>query len=108
MLPTIRAVLLGEIEELFEAASRGQLAESADHFVPLKPVASDPHIWELRHRNPLAYRFYHGEPPRYPSLLVKLHRHIKDSRTTQQSEIDYAISRYYPKEGYNSQVVFLV
>lgn len=97
MIPTERAVVKGEIEELFDAAAHGLLEESADDYEPLKPIVTDPEIWELRFQEPAEYRFYHGEPPRHPSVLVKLHRHIKDDADAQQAEILYAISRYYPE-----------
>ncbi|MEJ6554008.1 hypothetical protein PQI51_03095 [Microbacterium esteraromaticum] len=94
LIPSVRAVVEGEMEDLFEAAADGLLEESADDYLPLKPIHSDPDMWELRLKALKAYRFYHGEPSRYPSLLVKLHRHIKDGKTDQQAEIEAAIARY--------------
>ena len=98
MLPSLRAVVRGEIRDLFEAARLGELEEDSDGFEPLKPIVTDPEVWELRIEEPTAYRFYHGEPARYPTVLVRLHRHIKDDADRQQDEIEYAISRYYPVE----------
>lgn len=96
MHPPLRAITVGEIEELFDAAARGDLEESGDEYEALKPIVSDPEIWELLVHEPAEYRFYHGEPPKYPQVLVKLHRHIKDDAAAQQDEINHAISRYYP------------
>lgn len=45
MLPTVRAVLLGEIEDLFEAAANGEIEESGDDYEALKPIVSDPEIY---------------------------------------------------------------
>jgi len=98
MLATQRAMLLGEVDELFEAAANGELEESADDYAPLKPIVSDPEIWELRLDSLAEYRYYHGEPPRWPNLLVKLHRHVKDDAAAQQEEIEQAIRRYRPQE----------
>lgn len=97
MLATVRAIVKGEIEELFEAAAHGELEESADEYEPLKPIVSDPEIWELRVDEPSDYRFYHGEPPTHPQILLKLHRHVKNDADAQQEEIEYAISRYRSK-----------
>jgi hypothetical protein len=92
--PFSRIVEEGEIEDLHEAAARGELWESADDFQPLVPIVSDPEIYELRHKGLRQYRFYHGEPSKYPALLVKLHRHIKDDAVEQQTEIEYAMGRF--------------
>lgn len=97
MLPSLSAVVRGEIRDLFEAARLGELEEDTEDFEPLKPIVSDPEVWELRIEEPTAYRFYHGEPARYPNVLVSLHRHVKDDAAGQQEEIDFAISRYYPQ-----------
>lgn len=93
--PFTRDIEEGEIEELFEAAGNGELRQSADADTPLKPISTDPDIYELRKRSlSEALRFYHGEPERYPSHLVKLHRHIKSDHPPQQDEIDHAVGRY--------------
>ncbi|MEH3088164.1 MAG: hypothetical protein PGN24_00755 [Microbacterium arborescens] len=96
MIGSLRAMIQGEIEDLFEAAARGELEESADDYAPLKPIVTDPEIWELRFGGPGEYRFYHGEPPRHPHVLVKLHRHVKDDAARQQDEILQAVQQYRP------------
>lgn len=98
LIPPVRAMEEGEIEDLFDAASAGLLEEDSDEYVPLRPIVSDPDMYELRLKSLRTYRFYHGEPERYPDLLLKLHRHIKDEDTNQQTEIDHAIDRYRRKE----------
>ncbi|GAA3776229.1 hypothetical protein GCM10022240_29700 [Microbacterium kribbense] len=94
--PFARAIALGEIDELFEAAAAGKLEDSGDEKTPILPIVSDPAIYELRLKH-LArqLRFYHGEPPHRPDLLVKLHRHIKTGKQSQQAEIEHAITRYH-------------
>ena len=84
----------GEIEELMDAAADGLLEEDSDDYIPLKPIHSDPDLYELRLKTLRTYRFYHGEPLAHPDLLLALHRHIKDDRSVQQDEIDFAIERY--------------
>lgn len=101
MLPSLRAIVRGEIRDLFKAAELGELEEATDDYEPLKPIVSDPEMWELRIEEPTAYRFYHGEPAKYPKALVSLHKHLKDSALVQQDEIDFAISRYYPPASAN-------
>lgn len=85
----------GENEELFEAAAAGGLWESGDETTRIKPIYSDPDVYELRRKaltKPL--RFYHAEPAELPTSLIALHRHIKSSASSQQAEIDYAVGRY--------------
>lgn len=84
----------GEIDDLFAAAAAGLLDDDTDEYAPLSPIFSDPDLYELRLKTVRTYRFYHGEPQRYPDLLLKLHRHIKDGNTDQQAEIEFAIDRY--------------
>lgn len=85
----------GECEELFEAAAAGELWDSGDETTPIKPINSDPDVYELR-RKALnkALRFYHAEPAVLPMSLVALHRHIKTDSAGQQQEIDFAVERY--------------
>ena len=86
---------LGRIDDLFDKAANGQLWDSNDSKTPIKPINSDPELFELRHtalKKPL--RFYHAEPPRYPRYLIGLHKHIKSSPDSQQSEIEFAIRSY--------------
>lgn len=87
----------GEIDDLFDAARRGALEDSGDEHTPIKPIYEDPEVYELR-RKALSkqLRFYHGEPDRYPRLLIALHRHIKTGADAQQVEILYAVGRYQP------------
>ncbi|MDP5226452.1 MULTISPECIES: hypothetical protein [Arthrobacter] len=85
----------GEIEELFEAAAHGELEDSGDETSPIKPIRTDPDVYELRRKalsKPL--RFYHAEPEILPDGLLKLHRHIKSSGKDQQTQIDLAVDRY--------------
>lgn len=87
----------GEVEALFEAAANGALWDSNDEKTPIKPIRTDPEIFELR-RTALSkqLRFYHGEPSKHPTLLVGLHRHIKSSDDLQQTEIEYAVTKFHP------------
>ncbi|WP_181137587.1 hypothetical protein [Rathayibacter sp. AY1D1] len=88
---------LGEIDDLFEAAALGKLWDSGDETTPLKPIRTDPDVYELRRKALSKHlRFYHGEPPRYAQILVKLHRHIKVDDESQQVEIDKAVAIYRP------------
>jgi len=85
----------GEVEELHEAAARGELWDSGDETTPIKPIVTNPDIYELR-RTALSkkLRFYHGEPAELPLMLVALHRHIKTGNASQQTEIVHAAKRY--------------
>lgn len=98
LIPPVRAVEEGEIEDLMDAAAAGLIEEDSDDYVPLKPIFSDPDLYELRLKTLRTYRFYHGEPAAYPDLLLALHRHIKDRETKQQDEINHSITRYRRKE----------
>lgn len=95
LIPVARAIEQGEIDDLFEAAARGELSDSGDQRTPIKPVRIDPEIFELR-RTALnkMLRFYHGEPTSLPKVLVALHRHIKTDDAAQQDEIEHAAARY--------------
>ena len=95
LAPFARSIERGEIDDLFEAASRGELSDSGDARTPIKPIRHDPEIFELR-RKALSkqLRFYHGEPPELPTSLVSLHRHIKVDDASQQTQIEYAADRY--------------
>ena len=85
----------GRIDNLFDKASKGELWDSNDGATPLKPITSDPDLFELRHKAfTVMMRFYHAEPEHYPQLLIALHRHIKVDGASQQREIDFAIERY--------------
>lgn len=92
--PFSRAHELGEIDDLFEAAALGQLEDTGDARTPIKPIRTDPDVFELR-RKALSkqLRFYHAEPVELPEGLLALHKHMKGSGT-QQSEIDFAVGRY--------------
>lgn len=95
LAPFARSHQQGEIDDLFEAASRGELWDSGDAMTKIKPIKMDPEIFELR-RTALSkkLRFYHGEPAELPSSLVTLHRHIKKDNPSQQAEIEHAANRY--------------
>lgn len=85
----------GRIDNLFQKASQGELWESNNNATPIKPITSDPELFELRHSAlSQMFRFYHAEPERHPQLLLALHRHIKTDGPSQQSEIEFAIKRY--------------
>lgn len=85
----------GENAELIEAAAAGELWDSGDETARIKPIYSDPDVYELRRRAlTKALRFYHAEPVELPTALVSLHRHIKSDSPSQQSEIDFAVERY--------------
>ena len=90
-----RSIEQGEIDDLFDAASRGELWDTGDGRTPIKPIRLNPEIFELR-RTALSkkLRFYHGEPDALPSALVSLHKHIKTGNPTQQVEIQHAADRY--------------
>ena len=95
LAPFARAIELGEIEELMEAAAHGELWDSADATTPIKPINEHPEIFELRRRGlSKALRIYHAEPEGFPSALVAIHRHIKTGAREQQREIEYAAQRY--------------
>lgn len=102
LAPFARAIEEGQIDDLFDAAASGELLDSADGRTPIKPIWSDPEIYELRYKSlnkPL--RFYHGEPSSLPNELVALHRHIKSGGRSQQAEIEDAAARY--ESGRSSQ-----
>lgn len=86
---------LGAIAALLDLAANGKLIYSTQPSTPIKPIRTDPDLYELRH-TALAkkLRFYHAEPPKHPDLLVRLHEHIKIDDDHQQKQIDYAASRY--------------
>jgi len=97
---------LGEIDGLFEDAAAGKLLHVGNAKTPLKPVRMDPDLYELRLQVlQRKLRFYHGEPSSYPSVLVRLHKHIKRtwhdgqaslavSRRDQEEQMGFAVSRY--------------
>lgn len=92
--PFARLHEVGEIADLFEAAAMGHLEDTGDASTPIKPIRSDPELFELRRRAlSKQLRFYHGEPEAYPDALIALHKHLKDA-ATQQQEIDFAVNRY--------------
>lgn len=95
LAPFVRLHEEGEIDDLMDAAERGELWDSGDGATPIKPIRLDPEIFELR-RTALSkkLRFYHGEPADLPQDLIALHRHIKSGNETQQLEIEYAAERY--------------
>lgn len=94
LAPFSRAHELGEVDDLFEAAALGELEETGDGRTPIKPIRTNPDVYELR-RKALSkqLRFYHAEPGQLPDALVALHKHIKQANT-QQSEIEIAVQRY--------------
>jgi hypothetical protein len=85
----------GENDDLLEAAARGELWDSGDETTKIKPIVTNPDIYELR-RTALTkkLRFYHGEPSELPLMLIGLHRHMKTDNTSQQVEIQHAADRY--------------
>lgn len=88
------------IEKLFDLAAQGRLYDPGNHLTPIRPIHSDPEIFELRHTAlNKALRFYHGEPVAYPKYLIALHKHIKIDARIQQKEIDFAVRLYRPLSG---------
>ncbi|MHA3724010.1 hypothetical protein ACXR2T_09040 [Leucobacter sp. HY1910] len=85
----------GEQDDLFEAAAYGELEDTGDQRTPIKPIVKDPEMYELR-RTALRkkLRFYHGEPPSLPDVLLRVHRHIKVDGKSQEVEIRFAACRY--------------
>ncbi|ALD14428.1 hypothetical protein GW571_14755 (plasmid) [Clavibacter capsici] len=95
LTPWARAHEEGVLEDLMEAAARGELKDSGDATTPIKPIALDPEIFELRHKAlSKALRFYHGEPAHMSTILVHLHAHIKTTAAAQQAEIEFAADRF--------------
>lgn len=73
----------------------GSLEDSGDARTPIRPIRSDPDVYELRHKAlGKRLRFYHGEPTELPCSLVLLHRHIKCEEFPQQAQINFAVDRY--------------
>lgn len=95
LAPFARAHALGELDDLFDAASRGELQDTGDMRTPIKPIREDPEIYELRHTAlSKKLRFYHGEPSELPDELVALHKHIKTTNEAQQVDVEDAADRY--------------
>lgn len=96
LAPFARVHEEGRIDELFDAAADGRLQDSADERTPIKPIVTDPEVWELRLTClSKKLRFYHAEPPSAPRDLIALHRHFKSTTgPSQQAEIQGAVSRY--------------
>ena len=94
LAPFSRSHELGEIDDLLEAAALGELEDTGDARTPIKPIRSDPGVYELR-RKALSkqLRFYHAEPDELPDGLLALHKHMKEAGS-QQDEIDFAVDRY--------------
>lgn len=92
--PFSQAHELGEIDDLLEAAALGELEDTGDARTPIKPIRTDPDVYELR-RKALSkqLRFYHAEPAEMPDGLLALHKHMKNG-VVQQDEIDFAVERY--------------
>lgn len=92
--PFSRAHELGEIDDLLEAAALGELEDTGDARTPIKPIRTDPDVYELR-RKALSkqLRFYHAEPAELPDGLLALHKHMKNGGL-QQAEIEFAVERY--------------
>lgn len=92
--PFSRAHEQGEIDDLLEAAALGELEDTGDARTPIKPIRTDPDVYELRRRAlSKKLRFYHAEPVELPDGLLGLHKHMKDG-DEQQAEIDFAVDRY--------------
>lgn len=95
LVPSVRAQQEGEVEELLDAAACGLLEESADEKTPIKPVMSEPEVFELRRTALIKkLRFYHGEPEHDTEMLVELHRQIKTGRASQNEAIKFAGDQY--------------
>lgn len=100
--------LIGEIEDLLDAAAQGRTDPHDDH-EPLKPLIDRPSFFELRHaldpgldgyRTEL-FRQYHFEPETpWHAHLIALHAHLKwtegpssDVHSEQSEVIRYAVQR---------------
>lgn len=97
---------LGEIDGLLEDAAAGKIANVGHTRSPIKPVRVDPDLYELRLQVlQRKLRFYHAEPLNHPTVLVKLHKHIKRTwqdgnvswecaKRDQDEQMEFAVSRY--------------
>jgi hypothetical protein len=80
---------LAEVEDVLDQAAYGELIQADDR---LRPIALDPHIWELKFMfGARPFRLYFGEPELAPGFLVALHFHPKvtddpDGGTARQNE----------------------
>ncbi len=93
--PFARNSVLGRIDDLLDAAARGELEDTGDERTPIAPIRRDPEIYELRHKSlNKKLRFYHGEPSELPDALVALHRHVKTDGADQERQIVAAVQRY--------------
>lgn len=92
-----RSDILGTLDSLFERASQGQLWRAGErHKSNIEPIWEDPEMYEIRYTAlTRMLRFYHGEPERYPSILLSLHKHIKHDDKDQQKQIEFAAERYH-------------
>ena len=101
LAPFNQTWVLGQIDGLFEVAAEGGIVDEGE--IRLKPIRSDPDIYELRWTLlTKKIRHYHAEPIRQPDLLVKLHHHIKElfddpaeTSRAQNVEIQHAQDRYH-------------
>lgn len=95
LTPFVQTHQEGVLEDLFDRATRGELWESNDGATPIKPIRTDPEVFELRKTLlSTAIRFYHAEPEVDASLLVRHHRHIKNDSSVQQDEINWAVRQH--------------
>lgn len=93
--PWARDHELGRLDDVLEAASKGQLEDSGDERTPIKPINKDPELYEIRHQAlSKKLRLYHGEPHELPTTLVSVHRHIKENGSQQETQIRDAAARY--------------
>ena len=81
-------LVIGEILALRERAEMGLIPFGDEDDPDLKPIRSDPDVYELRWRfGSLLLRQYHAEPPELSNALVDLHFHRKDVSSNDDATI---------------------
>lgn len=81
-------LVIGEIVALRERAALGLIPYGDENDPDLKPIRTDPDVYELRWRfGSVLLRQYHAEPPELPNALVDLHFHRKDVSSNDDTKI---------------------
>ena len=94
---------IGELDAVIERAIHGELVERQE----LKPVQTDPELWEIRtYINNKKVRIYHAEPQDFRNLMVGLRAHFKwvdgtesEISKRQNSHISLAARRFHEGQG---------